>query len=167
MNVIEDSTSQVRQHDEVGHERVELVAVEDQERKLVVPVDVFVEDLDSDDVADDIGGAVVVASDPDQAEVVAVGVPADDLQAGEVTLGESREVQVIEDISVDDQFTRLMDPPLEEFLEEFCLADVAAQMQVADNEAVVKRLHLDLDRFIGLKLIHVDRPYESGDHPGL
>ena len=84
-------------------ERVELVAVEDQEPDLVVAVDVLVEDLDPDDVADDVGRAVVVAADPDQPEVVAVGVLADDLQAGEVALREPLEVQVVEDVAVDDQ----------------------------------------------------------------
>jgi len=81
----------------VGDECVELVAVEDQELDLAVVVDVLVEDLDADDVAHDVGRAVVVAPDPDEAEVVAVGVPSDDSQAGEVPPGEPLEVQVVED----------------------------------------------------------------------
>ena len=100
-------------------------------------IDVFVEDLDADDVADDVGRAVVVAADPDQAEVVAVGVAADDLQAGEVPLGEPLEVQVVEDVAVDDQLAGLVDGPFQELLEEPGLADVAAQVQVADHQAVV------------------------------
>ena len=111
--------------------------MEDQEPDLAVVVDVLVEDLDADDVADDVGRAVVVAPDPDQAEVVAVGVPADHLEAGEVPLGEPLEVEVVEDVAVDDQLPGPGRGPVQERLQEPGLAHVAAEVEVADDQAVV------------------------------
>ena len=138
LDVVEDAAGDLGQPGVIGGERVELVAVEDQELDLAVLVDVLVADLDADDVADDIGRPVVVAADPGQAEVVAVRVPADDLQAGEVPLGQPLEVQVVEDVAVDDQLAGLVDDPFEELLEQPCLADLAPQVQVADDDAVVR-----------------------------
>ncbi len=106
---------------------------------LAVVVDVFVQDLDPDDVADDVGGPVVVAAHPRQAEVGAVGVLPDNLQAGEVPLGQPVEVEVVEDVAVDDQFARIPDRPEEERFKQPRLAHVAAEVQVADHQAVVGR----------------------------
>ena len=118
-------------------------------------VDVLVEDFDADDVADDVGRAVVVAPDPDEAEVVAVGVAADHPQAGEVALVEPLEVEVVEDVAVDDQHARLGDGPLQEFLEQTGLADLAPQVQVADDQAVVG--DLARRRFRGGRSVHRGR----------
>ena len=82
---------------------VELVAVEDEQADRAVIEDEFVEDLDADEVADDIGRAVVIAANPDEFEVVAVGVSPDHFEAGEVALVEAFEIEVVEDVAIDDE----------------------------------------------------------------
>jgi hypothetical protein len=137
LDVVKDPAGDLGQPGVAGGEGVKLVAMEDQERDLAVPVDVFVLDLDPHDMADDVGRAIVVAADPGQVEVVTVRVPPDDLQAGEVPLGEPLEVEVVEDVAVDDQLAGLVDGPFEELLEQPGLADGTPQVQVADDDAVV------------------------------
>ena len=100
--------------------------MEDQELDLAVVVNVLVQDVDAHDVADDVGGSVMIAPDPDQAEVVAVGVAADDLQAGEMPLGEPLEIEVVKNIAVDHQLAAVLDRPDQELFEQPRLADVAA-----------------------------------------
>ena len=80
----------------------------------MIVVNVFIQDLDSDDVADDVDRSVVVAANPHQAEIVAVGVAADDLQTGEMPLGQPLEVQVVEDVAVDDELIAVLDGPRSE-----------------------------------------------------
>ena len=69
---------------------------------------------------------------------VAVGVAPDDLQAGEVPLGQPLEVQVVEDVAVDHQLAAMVDGPDQELLEQPGLADLAPQVQVADHDTVVE-----------------------------
>ena len=79
---------------------------------MPLSIDVFVKDLDADDMADDIGRTVVVSPDPDNLDIVAVAIPPDDLQAGEMPLAEPLEVQVVEDVAVDYQLTAVHDRPV-------------------------------------------------------
>ena len=108
-------------------------------RSWISPVveDVFVEDIDAHDVADDVGRAVMVAPNPDDPEVVAVGVAANDLQAGEMPLREPLEVEIVEDIAIDHQLAAVLDRPGQELFEKLRLADVAAQVQITDHDAIV------------------------------
>src|SRR5262249_38745645 len=85
LDVIEEAAGNLGQAGVGRRERVELIPVEDQELNPMVVVDVLVQDLDADDVADDVGRPIVVATDPDQAEIVAVRVAPNDLETGEVT----------------------------------------------------------------------------------
>jgi hypothetical protein len=57
-----------------------------------------------------------------------------------VPLCEPLEVEVVEDIAVDDKLTTMIDRPDQEILEQPGLANVAAQMKVADDDAIVHRL---------------------------
>src|SRR5262249_5133028 len=99
LDVVEETAGQFRQQAVIVDEPVELVTVEYQQADGVVAELVLVKDVNAHDVADDISGPIMVAADPDQAEVVTVGVAADQLQAGEVAFGEPLEVQVVEDIA--------------------------------------------------------------------
>src|SRR5208282_60688 len=117
LDEVEDPASNLGQPGIVGHDGVELVAVHDQELDLAIVEDVFVEDIDAHDVADRVGGAVVVAPNPHDPDVVAVGVAADDLQTGEMPLREPLEVEIIEDIAVDHKLAAVLDRPGQELLE--------------------------------------------------
>ena len=101
LDEVKDPAGDLGQPGIVGDDGVELVAVQDQELDLAIVEDVFVEDIDAHDVADRVGGAVVIAPNPHDPDVVAVGVAADDLQTGEMPLREPLEVEIIEDIAVD------------------------------------------------------------------
>ena len=91
-------------------------------------------------MADDIGGAVVIAPHPDQAEIVAVGVAANHLQAREMPLREPFEVEVVENVAIDDELWVWTTAQIQEFFEKFRLTHVAAEMEVADHDAIVQRL---------------------------
>ena len=60
LDVVEEAAADPRQELVLGDEVVELVAVEDQEAEPAVVVDVFIQDIHADDVAHDVGRAVVV-----------------------------------------------------------------------------------------------------------
>ena len=80
LNEIEDAARELRQPGIGRGEGIKLVAVEDQEPNPVIVINVFVEDLDADDVADDVDRSIVVAANPYQMEIVAVGIAANDLR---------------------------------------------------------------------------------------
>jgi hypothetical protein len=119
-------------------ERVELIAMQDQKPDLTVIEDRFIVDLDPDDVADDVGRSVVVAAYPDQVEIVSVRIAADDFQAGEMTLGQPCEVQIVENVAIHDQSIAVLDCPGQELFQQFGLADINPQVQIADHDAVIK-----------------------------
>ena len=137
LNEIKDAACNLGQPRIGRRERVELVAVKDQESDLVIIVNVFIEDLDSDNVADDVDGAIMVASNPDEAEVIAVRVATNDLETSEMPFRQSFEVQVVKDIAVDDELIAMLHGPDQEPFEQLRLADLAAQVQVADDDTVV------------------------------
>jgi hypothetical protein len=88
-------------------------------------------------VADDIGRAIVITSDPDQSAVFSIGVPPDRSQTPEMPLSQSLKVQVVENVAVDDEHAGMLDGPIDELLDQFGLADIAAKMKVTDDEAIV------------------------------
>jgi len=164
LNEIEEPAGDLGKPGVVGSDRVKLIAVENQELDLAVVEDILVQDLDADDVADDLGRAIVIAANPDHAEIRAVGVAADDLQAGEVPSGKPLEVEVVEDVAVDDQHAAVFDGPDQEFLELPGLADMTSQMQVADDNAVVHRVVVEARR-LGQGL-HDPAPADLRGSPG-
>ena len=68
---------------------------------------------------------------------VAVGIAANDFQTGEMPLGQPLEVQIVEDVAIDHELVAVLDGPDQKLLEQLRLADVAAQVQVADHETIV------------------------------
>ena len=102
-------------------------------------------------------------------------VAADDLQAGEMPLREPLEVEVVEDVAVDDQLTAVLDRPGQELFEELRLADVAAQVQIADHDAVVKGPLARICKFEAVSITRLPRSLLARQghvliwrlHPGL
>ena len=126
-----------------GDESVELVSMQDQEPDAMIVVDVLVLDIDADHVADDVDRPVVVAAHPDQPEIRPIRVAANHLQTREMPFCQPLEVQVVEDVAVDHELIAVLDGPDQKLLEQLRLADVAAQVQVADDQAVVVQRSAD------------------------
>lgn len=121
----------------VFDEAVELVAVDDEEAAAGGAEDVLLDDGDAQEVGDDVGGAVVVAGDPDGFELV--GEVADLGEDFPVGFLEAAEVDGIEDVAVDDEAAGA-DVAIEEGLEEggagFGLAVFGTQVDVGDDDGV-------------------------------
>ena len=111
LNEIKEAAGNFGQPGIAGREGVELVSVQNQNLDRFVAKDIFVQDLNAHDMADDVSRAVVIATYPDQVEIVAIGIAPDDLQAREMPLGKSLEIQIVEDIPIDHQLIAVLDCP--------------------------------------------------------
>src|SRR5262249_33170554 len=63
--VVEDPAGDLRHQGITCGEFVELVAMQNEEPDLMVVVDILVKDLDSNNMADDVGRPIMIAADPD------------------------------------------------------------------------------------------------------
>ncbi len=121
----------------VFDEVVEGVAVDDEDGFFAGGENVLFDHADAEEVRDDIGGAVVVAGDPD--DVNLVGKVADLRKHFPVGLFEPAEVDGVEDVAVDDELA-CAEVAVEEALEEvgdgFGLAIFRAEVEVGDDDGV-------------------------------
>ena len=118
-------------------EVVELVAVDDEDLRVAGGEDVLFDDADAQQVGDDIGGAIVIAGDPDDLDFV--GEVADLGEDFPVGFFEAAEVDGVEDVAVDDEAAggeAAIEDVLEEGGDGLGLAVIGAQVKVGDDEGI-------------------------------
>ncbi|MFO0892218.1 MAG: hypothetical protein U0790_24155 [Isosphaeraceae bacterium] len=128
LDEIEQPAGEVGQEWIVGDDRVELIAVEDQEPDLAVVVDV-VEDLDAHDVADRLGSGRRDCRAPRWATRRSSRslFRRMTFRQAKCRLVSRLKLEVVEDVAVDDEFAAMVHRPDQELLEQPGLADVAPE----------------------------------------